>query len=78
MNLIIRTLPLTCKAETMAVRACANADCSQLFTDPVVAQLSLNPNTNGAWYVGGVNTSSLSFVNGIATASLRYNVTVCQ
>ncbi|MEL4385853.1 DUF6701 domain-containing protein [Shewanella xiamenensis] len=67
--------PLTCKAETMAVRACANADCSQLFTDPVVAQLSLNPNTNGAWYVGGVNTSSLSFVNGIATASLRYNVT---
>lgn len=67
--------PLTCKAETMAIRACANANCSQLFTDPVTAQLSLNPNANGAWYVGGVNTPSVNFVNGLATASLRYNVT---
>ncbi|MGL4938981.1 DUF6701 domain-containing protein, partial [Shewanella sp.] len=67
--------PLTCKAETMAMRACANADCSQLFTSPVTAQLSLNPNANGAWYVGGVNTSSVNFVNGLATASLRYHVT---
>lgn len=67
--------PLTCKAETMAIRACANANCSQLFTDPVTAQLSLNPNANGAWYVAGVNTPSVNFVNGLATASLRYNVT---
>ena len=67
--------PLTCKAETMTVRACANADCSQRFTDPVNAQLSINPNTNGAWYVGGVNSPSLNFVNGLATAALRYNVT---
>ncbi|QDF68521.1 hypothetical protein FJQ87_10400 [Shewanella sp. SNU WT4] len=66
--------PLTCKAETMAVRACANADCSQLFTAPVTAQLSMNPNKNGAWFVNGVNSNLLTFNNGIATAALRYNV----
>ncbi|MGL4475443.1 MAG: DUF6701 domain-containing protein [Shewanella sp.] len=67
--------PLTCKAETMTVRACANADCSQQFTAPVTAQLSLDPNKNGDWFVNGVNSNLLTFNNGLATAALRYNVT---
>lgn len=31
---------LTCQPETVTLKACANADCTQLFTDPVVATLA--------------------------------------
>jgi MSHA biogenesis protein MshQ len=66
--------PLTCKAETMTVRACKDAACN-LFTDPVEANLSLDPNTNGAWYVDPNKTNVVNFSNGSATVALRNNVT---
>ncbi|WP_351074678.1 DUF6701 domain-containing protein [Shewanella sp. CAL98-MNA-CIBAN-0140] len=65
--------PLTCKAETMTVRACKDAACN-LFTDPVEANLSLAPNTNGAWYVDAIKTNVVKFENGSATVALRNNV----
>jgi MSHA biogenesis protein MshQ len=66
--------PFTCKAETMTVRACKDAVCN-LFTDPVEANLSLTPNSNGAWYVDGSKTNVVRFENGSATVALRNNVT---
>jgi MSHA biogenesis protein MshQ len=66
--------PLTCKPETMTVRACKDAACN-LFTDPVQANLSLTPNTNGAWYVDANKTNVVKFENGSATVALRNNVT---
>jgi MSHA biogenesis protein MshQ len=65
--------PLTCKAETMTVRACKDAVCN-LFTDPVQANLSLTPNINGAWYVDANKTNVVKFENGSATVALRNNV----
>ncbi len=68
--------PLTCKAENMQLRACANGDCSELFTDTFSANLSPNPVSNGAWYVAGTSTAttSVTFVNGVANVDLRHNV----
>ncbi|MBB1362372.1 MSHA biogenesis protein MshQ [Shewanella sp. SR44-4] len=66
--------PFTCKAETMTVRACKNAVCN-LFTEPVEANLSLAPNSNGAWYVDGNKTNVVKFENGSTTVALRNNVT---
>ncbi|MDT3295291.1 MSHA biogenesis protein MshQ [Shewanella sp. SP2S2-6] len=68
--------PLTCKAEPMQIRACAdgNIPCT-LFTDPVSAQLSLNPASNGGWYQNGSSVSNVGFINGIASVDLRHNVT---
>ncbi|WP_217541904.1 DUF6701 domain-containing protein [Vibrio cholerae] len=66
------TLPqqgLTCSASEVQIKACANDNCSQLYTDPVTATLSPNsaPSATGGW-VGG---SQVNFNNGIATAQLR-------
>lgn len=66
--------PLTCKAETMTVRACKDAACN-LFSDPVQASLSPHPITNGAWYVAGNATNVINVTNGIAQVDLRHNVT---
>ena len=66
--------PFTCKAETMTVRACKDAVCN-LFTEPVEANLSLAPNSNGAWYVDGNKTNVVKFENGSTTVALRSNVT---
>ncbi|EKF9425416.1 MSHA biogenesis protein MshQ [Vibrio cholerae] len=68
------TLPqqgLTCSASEVHIKACANDNCSQLYTDPVTATLSPNsaPSATGGW-VGG---SQVNFNNGIATAQLRRN-----
>lgn len=68
------TLPqqgLTCSASEVEIKACANDNCSQLYTDPVTATLSPNsaPSATGGW-VGG---SQVNFNNGIATAQLRRN-----
>ncbi|WP_257982815.1 DUF6701 domain-containing protein [Shewanella sp. GutDb-MelDb] len=60
--------PLTCNAEDMTVRACRNANCD-LFTDPVVANLSPAGMSNGGWVGGNV----VNFVDGIAKVSLRSN-----
>ncbi|GIU25828.1 hypothetical protein TUM4637_11620 [Shewanella hafniensis] len=68
--------PLTCKAEPMQIKACAdgNTPCTP-FTDPVSAQLSLSPATNGGWYQNGSSVSNVGFINGIASVDLRHNVT---
>lgn len=68
------TLPqqgLTCSASEVRIKACANDNCSQLYTDPVTATLSPNSalSATGGW-VGG---SQVNFNNGIATAQLRRN-----
>ncbi|WP_372627479.1 DUF6701 domain-containing protein [Arsukibacterium sp.] len=61
---------LTCKPETLTVRACANSSCSRLITDPVRATLSPATITNGGWVGGNV----LNFSGGTTTVDLRRNV----
>lgn len=59
--------PLTCKAESFTVRACANPTCTELVTSPVTATLSPASLTNGGW-VGG---SIINFSGGSTTVSLQ-------
>lgn len=54
---------LTCQPETVQVRACGNADCSELFTDPVQATLA----PASGWQGGNV----VSLVNGFGEATLQ-------
>lgn len=54
---------LTCQPETLQVRACANADCSTLFTDPVEATLAP---ANG-WQGG----NRVTLTNGFGEATLQ-------
>ena len=61
---------LTCKPETLTVRACASADCDRLITDPVRATLSPATIANGGWVGGNV----LNFSGGTTTVDLRRNV----
>ncbi|EKL00813.1 TPA: polymer-forming cytoskeletal protein [Vibrio cholerae] len=68
------TLPqqaLTCDVADVSVRACANSDCSNTFTDPVTAYLTPNslPSATGGW----VNGSTLTLNNGIGLTQLRRN-----
>ncbi len=58
---------LTCKPETFTVRACANAACSQLITDPVTANLSPATIASGGWVGGNV----INFSGGSTTVALR-------
>ncbi|WP_213995015.1 DUF6701 domain-containing protein [Arsukibacterium sp.] len=60
---------LTCKPETLTVRACANADCSQLVTEPVTATLSPATVASGGWVGGNV----INFAGGTTTVDLRRN-----
>ena len=53
---------LTCQPETVTIKACANADCSTTFTDPVVA--TMKP----SGWVGG---DTVSLVNGYASAAYQ-------
>ncbi|MCL2912255.1 MSHA biogenesis protein MshQ [Shewanella corallii] len=59
--------PLTCTPEVMTIRACADASCSQLVTDPVTGTLSLSDSSIANW-VGG---SGFNLVNGSAQISLQ-------
>ncbi|ENQ4672298.1 MSHA biogenesis protein MshQ [Vibrio cholerae] len=68
------TLPqqaLTCDVAYVSVRACANSDCSNTFTDPVTAYLTPNslPSATGGW----VNGPTLTLNNGIGLTQLRRN-----
>ncbi|EOW9173013.1 DUF6701 domain-containing protein [Vibrio cholerae] len=62
---------LTCDVADVSVRACANSDCSNTFTDPVTAYLTPNslPSATGGW----VNGSTLTLNNGIGLTQLRRN-----
>lgn len=70
---------LTCNPETLIIRACANASCSQLFTDPVSATLTPLKNGSNGWiadsqvsYSG--NTATVNFSGGTAKLQLRNNL----
>jgi hypothetical protein len=58
---------LTCKPETFTVRACKNASCSELITEPVTATLSPTNSATVNWLGGNV----INFSGGQTTVSLR-------
>lgn len=62
---------LTCVASDVSVTACADENCNNLFTDPVIAYLVPNslPSATGGW----VNGSTISFSNGVGNIQLRRN-----
>ncbi|MDG5902059.1 MSHA biogenesis protein MshQ [Shewanella xiamenensis] len=60
---------LTCNPETVTIRACANASCSQLFTDPLTATLLPESSSEGVW-IGG---NQVSFSGGTTQLQLRRN-----
>ncbi|WP_429204677.1 DUF6701 domain-containing protein [Aeromonas veronii] len=64
--------PLTCNPEMVTVKACANAACTTLITDPVTATLSLNPASGNNGWIGG---NTVSFSGGSTTVQLRNNTT---
>ncbi|MCP1598949.1 MSHA biogenesis protein MshQ [Aeromonas caviae] len=71
---------LTCNPETLVIRACANASCSQLFTDPVSAILTPLKNGSNGWIADSQvsyngNTATVNFSNGTAKLQLRNNLT---
>ncbi|WP_421858241.1 DUF6701 domain-containing protein [Marinobacter salarius] len=54
---------LTCRPETVTIRACDNADCSQTFNDPV--DVTLSPSSG---WLGG---NTFTMTGGTATRTLR-------
>ncbi|MFM5453320.1 DUF6701 domain-containing protein [Aeromonas veronii] len=62
--------PLTCNPETVTVKACADAACSTLITDPVTATLSLTPTSASNGWIGG---NTVTFSGGSTTVQLRNN-----
>lgn len=70
---------LTCNPETLTIRACANASCSQLFTDPVSATLIPAINGSNGWVASNQvsyngNTATVTFSGGTTTLQLRNNL----
>ncbi|WCH29561.1 MSHA biogenesis protein MshQ [Aeromonas salmonicida] len=61
---------LTCNPETVTIKACADAACSSLITDPVTATLSLTPTSSSNGWVGG---NTVTFSGGSTTVQLRNN-----
>ncbi|KPQ28011.1 MAG: MSHA biogenesis protein MshQ [Marinobacter excellens HL-55] len=57
---------LTCQPETVTIRACADADCNQLFSDPVTATLA----PEDGWVGGNV----VSITGGAGTVALQKTV----
>lgn len=70
---------LTCNPETLIIRACANASCSQLFTDPVSAILTPLKNGSNGWIADSQvsyngNTATVTFSGGTTKLQLRNNL----
>lgn len=70
---------LTCNPETLIIRACANASCSQLFTDPVSATLTPLKSGSNGWVAGNQvsysgNTATVNFSDGTTKLQLRNNL----
>lgn len=59
---------LTCNPETVTIKACADAACSSLITDPVTATLSLTPTSSSNGWIGG---NTVTFSGGSTTVQLR-------
>ncbi|MCF5856203.1 MSHA biogenesis protein MshQ [Aeromonas veronii] len=64
--------PLTCNPETVTVKACADAACNTLITDPVTATLSLTPTSASNGWIGG---NTVTFSGGSTKVQLRNNTT---
>ncbi|TNI49266.1 DUF6701 domain-containing protein [Aeromonas veronii] len=64
--------PLTCNPETVTVKACADAACTTLITDPVTATLSLTPTSASNGWIGG---NTVTFSGGSTKVQLRNNTT---
>ncbi|EKP0295131.1 MSHA biogenesis protein MshQ [Aeromonas veronii] len=62
--------PLTCNPETVTVKACADAACNTLITDPVTATLSLTPTSASNGWIDG---NTVTFSGGSTTVQLRNN-----
>ncbi|MEM0552039.1 MULTISPECIES: DUF6701 domain-containing protein [Aeromonas] len=61
---------LTCNPETVTIKACANAACTTLITDPVTATLSITPTSASNGWIGG---NTVTFTGGTTTVQLRNN-----
>ncbi|MFU1554692.1 MULTISPECIES: DUF6701 domain-containing protein [Aeromonas] len=61
---------LTCNPETVTIKACADAACTTLITDPVTATLSLDPVSSSNGWIGG---NTVTFSGGSTTVQLRNN-----
>ncbi|PJC94653.1 MSHA biogenesis protein MshQ [Aeromonas lusitana] len=70
---------LTCNPETLTIRACANASCSQLITDQVSATLTPLKNGSNGWVASDQvtyngNAATVTFSGGSTTLQLRNNL----
>lgn len=70
---------LTCNPETLTIRACANASCSQLITDQVSATLTPLKNGSNGWVASNQvtyngDTAIVTFSGGTTTLQLRNNL----
>ncbi|WP_429065846.1 DUF6701 domain-containing protein [Aeromonas bestiarum] len=61
---------LTCNPESVTIKACADAACTTLITDPVTATLSLDPVSISNGWIGG---NTVTFSGGSTTVQLRNN-----
>ncbi|WP_139064097.1 DUF6701 domain-containing protein [Thiorhodospira sibirica] len=61
------TQGLTCEAETVTVKACADANCTELYEGEVTVQLGFDGNPDGASW----ESSSITFSGGQGEAKLR-------
>jgi len=63
---------LTCDAENVTVKACADSTCSSLYTDAIDVKLSLNGSDQTVTVVGGTSVAKVAYTNvGPATLSLN-------
>ncbi|MBS4697353.1 MSHA biogenesis protein MshQ [Aeromonas allosaccharophila] len=65
---------ITCQPEEVMIKACANADCSQLMSETVTAALTPQSIPNGGWSSGSglnnVNNGIVTITNGVTKVML--------